>query len=143
VAKSWNGPGSLTHWAAKSLRGEDKYAAEKPLDLMLEIVSYLSDPGESIVDPFGGVGTTALACRLLGRSCVAFEDLPDVAERARVRVAGPLSPRDLERAERYVELVSAEAVSVPAPRAANGSDVRTYERAQRRFEDVARVAGAL
>jgi len=39
--------------------------------------------------------------------------------------------------------VHAEASAVPEPKAADGSDIKTWERAQRRLADVARVAEAL
>ena len=142
--KRWNGPGSLTHYARRCLRGAEKHPTEKPLDLALDLVSWFSDPGESVVDPCGGAGTVALACRLLGRDCVSLEADArwiDVAER-RVSLASWL-PRDLDRAGEWCATTDAEASTVPAPRAADGSDVRTWERAQRRLADVARVAEAL
>src|SRR5262249_9744370 len=96
------------------LRGDGKHKAEKPLDLMLDLVSYFTDPGEFVIDPFGGSGTTALACALLDRGCVLLEGCPANAgdelrvhtaywaEFARRRLVGELSPRDLERVSRWL-----------------------------------------
>jgi hypothetical protein len=139
VRMRWNGPGGRIAYLAKSLRGKDKYSCEKPLDLMLALVSDLSDPGELVIDPCAGVGTTCLAATLLGREALGFEALPDVVDVAAERCAGAaagLSPRDTERALRWAEETWDEAERTPAPKAANGSDVKTFERAQRRKADV-------
>ncbi len=140
VAKRWNGPGSLTHYARRCLRGADKHPTEKPLDLMLDLVSWYSDPGETVFDPCAGAGTTALAARLLGRECVALELDATWAAHATARELDALSDRDRERATEWVTSTLNEAERVPAPKAADGSDVRTWERAQRRIADAARVA---
>lgn len=146
--KHWNGPGSLvafgvdydaearTHAPRRALRGKDKHPTEKPLDLMLDLVSWFSDPGELVLDPCAGSGTTALACRLLGRSCLALERDEAWARRAAARVEGPLSDRDRVRAVEWCESALTEALRVPTPKAANGSDVKTWERSQRRIADV-------
>lgn len=143
IAKRWNGPGSLTHFDRACLRSANKHPTEKPLDLALDLVCYFSNPGELVLDPLGGWGTVALACFLLGRDCLMLERNPAHVEQARSRVFGPLRPRDQSRAERWVESVMAEAESVPTPKAADGSDVKTWERAQRRIADVLRVAEVL
>ncbi len=137
-AKHWNGAGGLISFDAKSLRGADKHPTEKPLDLMLAMVSAFSDPGESVIDVCGGAGTTAVACQILGRDCLAVERDPRWVAMARARLA-PLSDRDRERVSRWVEATTAEASATPAPRAADGSDVKTWERAQRRLADVERA----
>lgn len=143
IRKRWNGPGSLTHYARRCMRGQHKHPTEKPIDLMLDLVCYFTDPGESVIDPCAGAGTTALACRLLDRSCLALERDAQWAAYANGRVAGTLSARDADRARGWCASVFAEANAVPLPRSPDGSDVKTYERALRRLQDVARVAGAL
>lgn len=45
----------------------------KPLALMRAIVRDYSRPGDLVVDPYCGTGTTALACRIEGRSCITSE----------------------------------------------------------------------
>jgi hypothetical protein len=141
VKKRWNGPGSMTHLSRRALRGADKHPTEKPLDLMLDLVSWFSDPGETVIDLCAGRGTTALACRLLGRECVAIEYDADEAERATVRIASALSERDAARAAEWCVTTHTEASATPTPTGKH--DVRTWERAQRRLLDVTRVAGAL
>jgi hypothetical protein len=84
--KSWNGPGNLTHFAQTCMRGNAKHKAQKPLDLMLELVEFFSDPSDRVCDPFSGSGSTALACKLLGRPFVGSELDPVWAEKAKARV---------------------------------------------------------
>lgn len=145
--KRWNGPGSLTHFHQKALRGADKHPTEKPLDLALALVGYLTEPGEAVLDPCAGAGTTIAAAKLLDREGLGLERNARWAGWAQVRavesgvVAGWCgAERQAERARRYVVDVREEASTVPEPKAADGSDVRTYERAQRRLADAARVA---
>jgi hypothetical protein len=100
-----------------------------------------------VIDPCGGSGTIATACALLDRDCVSFELLPEWAEKGERRaldaLRGVLSDRDRERAERWVLAAIAEAEAVPFPKAADGSDVKTWERAQRRLYDAHRVGDKL
>ena len=103
AAKHWSGPGSLTAFEAKALRGRDKFSCEKPLDLMLSLVSWFSDHGELVCDPCAGSGTTGLACRLLGRRGLLLDCDEGAVARAEKKVASPISDRDLERCARWVE----------------------------------------
>jgi hypothetical protein len=164
VRKRWNGPGNRiayrsedeapepiarAEYDAKSLRGKDKYSCEKPLDLMLALVSDYSDPGDTVFDPCAGMGTTVLAAMLLGREAYGLEAIEGVAHGAEARLVEAtgswevdgfgLPRRDEERACRWIVATRDEAAKTPQPKAANGSDVRTYERAQRRLADVERL----
>lgn len=46
---------------------------EKPVDLLLKLLTLVSAPGETILDPFSGSGTTGVAALRLGRSFVGCE----------------------------------------------------------------------
>lgn len=46
----------------------------KPLGLMRRILEVATEPGDMVVDPFGGSGTTAVAALETGRSCVIIEE---------------------------------------------------------------------
>lgn len=94
VKKHWNGPGSLTHLDELCMRGEGKHKTQKKLSQALRLVSYFSDIGETVFDPFGGSGTTAQACRILERNCVSFEIDPAWAEHAQARTIHPLNDKD-------------------------------------------------
>lgn len=47
------------------------HPTQKPLGLFRRLVSIGSLPGELVVDPFVGAGTTAVACQMEGRRCLA------------------------------------------------------------------------
>ena len=61
--------------ASRKERGEgNDHPTVKPLAIMRYLLTLLSTPtGGLILDPFAGSGTTALAAKLLGRSCVCVE----------------------------------------------------------------------
>lgn len=149
--KAWNGPGNLTsleHKALRAARGAtaDKHPTEKPLDQLLDLVSWVTDPGETVIDPCGGSGTTALACALLGRGAIVLEQDKAWRVNACHRLGAALMDRtlcdrDSERVRRYVEKTCEEASRTPFPRKA--FERKTWERSQRRLADVVRVVDAL
>ena len=59
----------------------------KPLGLMRAIVRDYTRPGDLVVDPFAGGGTTALACAIEGRRCITSEMDPVTFEKARARLS--------------------------------------------------------
>ncbi len=62
---------------SKSVLGYDKqHPTQKPVALMEWCLSFLPD-AKTILDPFAGSGTTAVACEKMGRHCTAIELDPD------------------------------------------------------------------
>lgn len=55
---------------------EHVHPTQKPIALMLELVSLFTDPDETILDPFTGSGTTGVACLRLGRKFIGIEKDP-------------------------------------------------------------------
>jgi site-specific DNA-methyltransferase (adenine-specific) len=51
---------------------ERVHPTQKPVSLMRWCMSFFPD-ARTILDPFGGSGTTALAAKMLGRSCIMVE----------------------------------------------------------------------
>jgi DNA modification methylase len=49
------------------------HPTQKPLDLIDRLVEYGSWPGDIVLDPFAGSGTTGAVCQNLGRDCVLIE----------------------------------------------------------------------
>lgn len=81
--------------------GQDESTARYYLDCF-------SKPGDLVLDPFCGGGTTVAMARLLGRRALAFEIDPDTAEIARARVA-QVQPFLPGVAEEQLELEEVEA----------------------------------
>lgn len=48
-----------------------------PLKLYRRLICMLTEKGDVILDPFLGSGTTMVACKLTGRSCVGIEKNPE------------------------------------------------------------------
>ncbi len=55
------------------LNGEKAHSTQKPLALLRRIINATSNPGDIILDPFLGSGTTAVAAKELGRSYIGIE----------------------------------------------------------------------
>lgn len=75
------------------------HQTQKPLELMAYLVRVVVPPGGIVVDPFVGSGSTAAACKQLGRRYLAFEIDPDTAEMARQRVRETQPPLFVEEPE--------------------------------------------
>jgi len=71
----------------QSLYGQTKnklHPTQKPLPLMKWCMEKVSNPGDTILDPFMGSGTTGVACVQTGRNFIGIEIDPDyyaIAER--------------------------------------------------------------
>jgi site-specific DNA-methyltransferase (adenine-specific) len=59
--------------------GQEKtgYATQKPLGILRRIIQASSNPGDWVLDPFSGSGTTAHAAAELGRRFIAIDAHPD------------------------------------------------------------------
>lgn len=63
--------------ASKEELGEgDRHNAQKPLALVGRAIDNSTEPGESVLDLFGGSGSTLLACEASGRRCRMMEVEP-------------------------------------------------------------------
>ena len=49
------------------------HPTQKPIKLMTRIIEYWTNPGDTILDPFMGSGTTGVACAQTGRSFIGIE----------------------------------------------------------------------
>jgi site-specific DNA-methyltransferase (adenine-specific) len=86
----WNGRGRAARWDSPAARfdpGGQIHPTQKPLALVRTLVEQFSEPGELVCDPFAGGGTTAVACRELGRQFVGWELAPGFHAAARRRLA--------------------------------------------------------
>lgn len=73
----WNGgrKSAVYHFGVCKQDRPD-HPCPKPLELMEALVRDFTDPGELILDPFAGSGTTGVACKRLGRRFVGWEREP-------------------------------------------------------------------
>lgn len=86
----WNGGGKRGLYVHGVCRGVERsdHPTQKPLSLMREIVEDFTDPGDVVIDPFAGSGSTGVACLQLGRRFVGFEKNPDYYAIATRRLTG-------------------------------------------------------
>ena len=93
----WNGGGLCAKWNGPSrdhggdLHRKKLIDGQKPLWLMRKLVEMFTDPGELILDPFAGSGTTLVAAAQLGRQSIGYERTPDTHAIALSRFARELS----------------------------------------------------
>jgi len=72
----WNGSGFTINLLRYPICGGAERAGhptQKPEALIRELIERHTDPGDVILDPFGGSLTTAVACKQLGRRCITVE----------------------------------------------------------------------
>lgn len=81
----WNGGGRAALYSGHRIDCERAHGTQKPDWLMLALVSDFTDPGELILDPFCGSGTTLVAAIRLGRRAIGIEKDARYAEIARER----------------------------------------------------------
>jgi len=63
-------------------------ATQKPVDLIRYFIRTYSNPGDLVLDPCMGSGTTAIAAACEGRRFIGFERDPNIFEVARNRSPG-------------------------------------------------------
>jgi hypothetical protein len=88
--KHWNGGGRLAKWEFAVLNNskteERIHTTQKPIALMLALVSDFSDEGETILDAFMGSGSTLAAAKRLGRKGIGIESDEGNCEKAAERL---------------------------------------------------------
>jgi site-specific DNA-methyltransferase (adenine-specific) len=86
----WNGGGKagVYTFLRNQYHGKRRHyhPTEKPLQLMMALVRDFTDPGDLILDPYAGSGTTGVAALMLGRRVILIEKDPKYAEIARQRM---------------------------------------------------------
>jgi site-specific DNA-methyltransferase (adenine-specific) len=69
------------------MREKTAHPTQKPLELVRRLVLAATRPGEVVVDPFGGAGTTYVVCEREGRRWLGCEIDPDYCALAAARLA--------------------------------------------------------
>jgi site-specific DNA-methyltransferase (adenine-specific) len=90
--------------ASKSERGEgNTHPTVKPLALMKYLITLGLPPSGTVLDPFCGSGTTALACKELGRNYICIEKELEYYQIACNRLDQPIEPIPDEPIEEPVD----------------------------------------
>ncbi len=78
-------PTNVLHMATET--GNKNHSAVFPLDLPQWFIKLFTKPGDVVLDPFVGSGTTALAAIQLGRHFVGIDISPEYVERSNQRLS--------------------------------------------------------
>ncbi|KGS55641.1 modification methylase PvuII [Burkholderia pseudomallei MSHR5613] len=65
------------------------HPARMPVGLASFFIEYLTDPGDLVLDPFGGSNTTGFAAALAARKWIAIEKQDDYVEQSKLRFLDP------------------------------------------------------
>ncbi|SLN21248.1 DNA-methyltransferase [Oceanibacterium hippocampi] len=84
---------SHVHYCAEE---REPHPTQKPEALIARIVRASSRPGELVLDPFVGSGTTARVAKALGRDYLGFDINPDYVALTEARLARPFTGFDSE-----------------------------------------------
>lgn len=87
TGKLWDDVWQIPRLTGTSNERVPDVPTQLPLALVRAIVGVSSDPGDLVVDPFTGSGTTGVACKELGRKFVGIEKEERFWEIANVRIA--------------------------------------------------------
>lgn len=79
--------GNTSVWDILADRTTDWHPCSFPVELAARCIRALSEPGELILDPFSGSGTTLMAAKMLGRRAVGIEISEEYCEKAAIRLS--------------------------------------------------------
>jgi DNA modification methylase len=82
----WIGLSIPNYLSFNSKGGKRLHPTEKPIDLLSYLIHLLSMPGDKILDPFAGSGSTGEAAMTSGRSCTLVEADPEFYGKAVARL---------------------------------------------------------
>ena len=77
-------------WTFNIMGGKEscgKHPTQKPLKIIERIIETSSKGGDLVLDCFGGSGTTAVACKKLGRDCILVESKDEYIELTKKRLS--------------------------------------------------------
>lgn len=119
AAAAGRNPGDV--WALSTRPYPEAHFATFPIDLPLRCITAGSRPGDTVLDPFSGSGTTGAAAQILGRRYVGIDLNPGYHDLAITRLAkagtrpANETPHQLVRNETLHELVRNETPGPAGP----------------------------
>jgi len=102
----WNGGGRPATYIAPSIEPGIRrfHPTQKPLCLMEAVIRDFTNPGDIVLDPFAGAGSTLVACKRLGREALGIERNNRYAESARLRLREAQEQLDMFQEESHAAL---------------------------------------
>ena len=85
-AKTINSPGTHNIFHVQNEVGKKFHPTQKPVELISKMVSNSTNSSEIVYDPFMGSGTTARACKDLGRNFIGSEISKEYCDIAEMRL---------------------------------------------------------
>jgi modification methylase len=86
MRSDWSLPICSGNERLKDEAGDKAHSTQKPESLLHRVIVSSSKPGDVVLDPFFGSGTTGAVARRLGRRFIGLERDPDYARLARKRI---------------------------------------------------------
>ena len=143
VRSDWYMPICTGSERLKDAQGRKTHPTQKPEALLARVMMAASNPGDLVLDPFFGSGTTGAVARRLGRKFIGIERDTTYAAAARARIdavvplpADSIAPAPARRSEPRVAFASVVEAGLLQP-----GTVLTDEK--RRHSAVVRPDGAL
>ncbi len=98
MRSDWTLPLATGEERIKGADGAKAHPTQKPEALLHRVILSSTRPGDVILDPFFGVGTTGAVARRLGRRFIGIEREAAYAAAAETRIAAvvPVAPADLD-----------------------------------------------
>ncbi len=87
MRSDWNLPICNGHERLKDENGHKVHPTQKPQSLLHRVLLATTDPGDVVLDPFFGTGTTGTVAKMLGRHYIGIEQDRAYAKAARTRIA--------------------------------------------------------
>ncbi len=76
--------------------GEKVHPTQKPESLLYRVLLSSSNPGDTVLDPFFGTGTTGVVAKRLGRTCIGIERDETYLAAARERIEAAPGPQSTD-----------------------------------------------
>lgn len=92
IYRNVDAPFNMLHWSQMTGIHKDRletdpiHQHQKPISLMRRLLLIYTNPGDTILDPFMGSGSTAIACYETGRRFIGIEKSQGIFDAARSRM---------------------------------------------------------
>ena len=123
---------------ADKVPNKNIHSCEKPVDLIKVFIRHSTLPGEFVVDPFAGSGSTIEACKESGRRYWGCESDTEMYQRALGRLSGE-TPLDLFTSPEP-ERDASDSVLAESPNQTAAEYIKSIPKAKNRYESASNTA---